>query len=245
MLRDILTVIWKERKGVFRFKGRRSQAIMVLFTPLFFAIYFPWQEGIGWVEGGLSLLTAIVIPLLLVMITIPDSIAGERERHTLETLLASRLSDRAILFGKLATSILFAWFATLVVLFLALITVNVVHWDGQLLFYKPIVLFADTLISLLVAGFCAAVGVFISLRAATVQEAQQTMGAILLIPPMILQFGFIIALESIGKERFREILASIDFTYVVLIVVAVFVALDLLLLFAARRRFQRARLILD
>jgi ABC-type Na+ efflux pump permease subunit len=40
---------------------------------------------------------------------ITDSIAGERERQTLETLLASRLPDRAILLGKVAAITLLGW----------------------------------------------------------------------------------------------------------------------------------------
>ena len=36
------------------------------------------------------------LPLILAGVMITDSLAGERERQTLETLLASRLSDRAI-----------------------------------------------------------------------------------------------------------------------------------------------------
>ncbi len=40
---------------------------------------------------------------------ITDSIAGERERQTLETLLASRLPDRAIVLGKIIAVTLFGW----------------------------------------------------------------------------------------------------------------------------------------
>ena len=40
---------------------------------------------------------------------IGDAIAGERERHTLETLLASRMPDRAILLGKVIAIVLYAW----------------------------------------------------------------------------------------------------------------------------------------
>ena len=36
---------------------------------------------------------------------IADGIPGERERHTLETLLASRLSDRSILLGKVMAAV--------------------------------------------------------------------------------------------------------------------------------------------
>lgn len=49
------------------------------------------------------------LPLILAGVMITDSIAGERERQTLETLLASRLSDRAIVLGKIVAVTLLGW----------------------------------------------------------------------------------------------------------------------------------------
>ncbi|MGD2179330.1 MAG: ABC-2 type transporter, partial [Anaerolineae bacterium] len=133
MVSDIVTVMWKERKGLFRVRGRRAQALLALFSPILLAIYFPLQEGAAWVEGPLALLLAFVAPLILVGLSIPDSFAGERERHTLPTLLASRLPDRAILFGKIITCVAFGWGATLILLLASLVAVNVAHWGGHIL----------------------------------------------------------------------------------------------------------------
>jgi ABC-2 type transport system permease protein len=243
---DILTVIWKERKGLFRFRGRRVQALLAMFSPVLLAIYFPLQEGARWVESPLSILLAFIAPLILVGISIPDSFAGERERHTLPTLLASRLSDRAILFGKIITSVAFGWGVTLVLLLIGLVTVNVANWGGPILFYKPSILLADLAFSFLVAMLTAGAGVLFSLRAATAQEAQQTLMAVLLIPPMILQFALFAILSSeSGEARFREVLATLSFEQVILVIVAVLLVLDVGLLMAALARFKRARLILD
>ena len=245
MKNDILTVIWKERKGLFRVRGRRAQALLGMFSPVLLAIIFPLQEGVHWVQSPLSLLLAFVAPLILVGISIPDSFAGERERHTLPTLLASRLSDRAILFGKIITSVLFGWGVTLVLLLIGLVTVNVANWGGPILFYKPSILLADLGFSFLVAMLTAGAGVLFSLRAATAQEAQQTLMAVLLIPPMILQFALFAILGSeSGEARFREVMASLSFNQVILVIVAVLVVLDVALLMAALVRFKRARLIL-
>jgi ABC-2 type transport system permease protein len=242
---DISTVIWKERKGLFRFRGRRAQALLAMLSPVMLAIYFPLQEGKAWIESPLSLLLAFVAPLILVGISIPDSFAGERERHTLPTLLASRLSDRAILFGKLITSVAFGWGVTLILLLISLVTVNVANWGGPILFYKPSILLADLAFSFLIAMLTAAAGVLFSLRSATAQEAQQTLMAVLLIPPMILQFVVFAILSSESAEaRFREVLASLSFEQVILVIVAVLVVLDVVLLVAAMSRFRRARLIL-
>ncbi len=243
---DILTVIWKERKGLFRVRGRRAQALLAMFSPVMLAIYLPLQEGARWVGSPLSLLLAFVAPLILVGISIPDSFAGERERHTLPTLLASRLSDRAILFGKIITSIAFGWSVTLILLLISLVTASVANWDGHILFYKPSILLADLAFSFLVAMLTAGAGVLFSLRAATVQEAQQTLMAVLLIPPMILQFVVFAVLGSVsGRARLNQVLGALSFEQIILIIVAVLLALDAGLLLAAMARFKRARLILS
>jgi len=245
MKNDILTVMWKERKGLFHVRGRRAQALLAMFSPVLLAIYFPLQEGAGWVESPLSVLLAFIAPLILVGISIPDSFAGERERHTLPTLLASRLSDRAILFGKIITSVAFGWGVTLILFLISLVTVNVAHWGGPILFYKPSILLADLVFSFLVAMLTAGAGVLFSLRSATAQEAQQTLMAVLLIPPMILQFALFAILSSESAEaRFREVLSALSFEQVILVIVAVLLALDVALLMAAMARFKRARLAL-
>ena len=245
MINDILTVMWKERKGLFHLRGRRAQALIAMLSPFFLAIYMPWEAGVAWVERGISLLVAFVVPLILVGITIPDSFAGERERHTLPTLLASRLSDRAILLGKIITSVAFGWGVTLIVLLVGLVTVNVVHWDGHVLFYKPSILLADLAFSLLVALLTAAAGVLFSLRSATVQEAQQSLMAVLLIPPSILGVVMSAIMGSASASaRLQQVLGALSFEQVILVIVAVLLVLDVVLLMAAMSRFKRARLIL-
>jgi ABC-2 type transport system permease protein len=245
MFDDLLTVIWKERKGLFRVRGRRAQALLGLLSPVLLAIYFPLQEGAAWVESPLPLLLSFVAPLILVGLSIPDAFAGERERHTLATLLASRLPDRAILFGKIVTCVGFGWGVTLALLLASLVTVNVAHWSGRILFYTPTVLLGALAASFLVAMLTAAAGVLFSLRAATAQEAQQSLMAVLLVPPLILQFGlfFLMASDS-GQERLRALLTNVTLGQVTLVIAGVLLLLDVALLAAAVARFRRARLIL-
>jgi len=248
MISDILSVMWKERKGLFRQRGSRVRAVLTMLIPAAtVAIYLPWSIGRDWVDSPLSLLACFVVPMILVGTAIPDAIAGERERHTLPTLLASRLSDRAILFGKMATAIAYAWGATMVVLLLALVTVNVAHWDGGLLVYTPTVILSDIAFSFLVAAFMASLGVILSLRAATAQEAQQTLMAAVMLPPMILGLvTFLLrALKPEWMRSFSDAVGDADYVQIILVIVAVLAVADLVLLRAAMARFQRARLILD
>lgn len=243
MMADIWAVIWKERKGLLWRSGRRWR---MLLSPLIafamVAVYFPLQTGRDWVDSPESLF-CVIFPLVLIGMTIPESFAGERERHTLATLLASRLPDRAILFGKMAVSVAFGWGMTLFALLVSLVTVNVanaVQGDGGFLFYSWRMLMADLGLSLLLAITVSGAGVLISLRSSTVQEAQQILMSAFMIPPMILGFIFLAIHDRLGEPP-----SWLDFTSVILIVVAVLTVLAVTLTAAAIARFQRARLILD
>ncbi len=239
MLSDIATVMWKERKGLFRYRGSRTRFLLVLLSPLLLATVMPLQAGPDWVEGPLPVLIAAVVPIVLVGITVPDAFAGERERHTLETLLASRLPGRAILFGKLAVSVSFAWGITWSVLLLGLVTVNVAHWDGELLLFTPLVALGSLGLSLLMSLLIAATGVLVSLRAATVQEAAQTLMAIFLVPPMALQ-----AVALLFRDRLYGFLRSVDGQQFLVIALTALAVLAAGVTTAAVVRFRRSRLIL-
>lgn len=66
-----------------------------------------WSLSAPHLFGALSASLMIVailsasLPLALTGVMINDSLVGERERQTLETLLASRMPERAILLGKI------------------------------------------------------------------------------------------------------------------------------------------------
>jgi ABC-2 type transport system permease protein len=247
MTEDILTVMWKERKGLLRVQGSLAKTVLSFAVPvLMIAILMPLQLGEDWVEAAWSLLASIIIPLILVGIVVPQAFAGERERHTLETLLASRLPDRAILFGKVLLAVAYGWGMTMAVLLVALIPVNLVHWAGRILVYRPEVALANLLVSLLMAALIANLGVLVSLRSATAQGAQQVLISLLLVPLLVLQVIPMILLSVVpnGRELLRQWL-SVDLTTVVLVVIAVLVVMNASLLLAAMARFKRSRLCLD
>jgi ABC-2 type transport system permease protein len=243
MIEDIQTVMWKESKSVFRYQGSRTRFLLVLLTPVLLAVVLPWQWGAEWVQQVPSVILSILIPVVIVGITVPDSFAGERERHTLGTLLASRLPDRAILIGKLTVSIVFAWVVTVVVLLASLITVNIAHGEGELILYTPIVAFADLSLSFLAAVLFAATGVLISMRAKTVQQAAQVLMSIFLVPAMLLQLvGFVF------MTQFRDLIDRIvsqDGRQLLAVVLAVLVVLAAGMLIAAVATFRRSRLVLS
>ncbi len=250
MFSDILTVMWKERKELFTERETVRGTLASLLGPLIMmavmGIVVPWQAGRIWVEGPLSLAPALFVSLMFGGMT-AGAIAGERERHTLETLLASRLSDQAILFGKVDIAVCFASASALATVLLGLVTVNITHWGGRLLLYPPNVMAADLLLSLLAATLSATMGVFVSLRAATVRQAEQNIMALLAGGSMVLLLAPVLALKTIpGLEaHFVKLLNSLDATQFALILLFALIVLDVAFLVAAMHRFQRARLILS
>jgi ABC-2 type transport system permease protein len=209
-------------------------------TPVLLAIVFPVQIGPDWTRTAFSVFVAAIIPVIIVGVTIPDSFAGERERHTLETLLASRLPDRAVLLGKFLPSVALAWGVTLFFLLSSLVPLNVAHWDGEILFFTPMIAVADATLSFLFATLAAGTGVIVSQRSATIQEAAQKLMAIFLVPVMIVQ-----AVMAVFLRKILDFAENLDGVQVLLIVVAVLVTLNLGVLTAAFTRFKRSRLILS
>ena len=245
MIGDIFTVLWKEFKEILLQRGGwRSGWLNVLVSIGVFGVFLPLQAGREWVENPLLMVIWMWVPLFLVTSVIADSFAGERERHTLETLLASRLSDRAILLGKVLTSVLYGWGITMAMLLVGLVTVNVAHWGGGLLLYPPLVLAGTVVMMLLVSALIACLGVIVSLQAATVRQAVQVMGlatmALVLVPTVGLK-----ALPSPAQLAIVNFARGLDMQAAFVLVGAAILALDALLLAWALGRFRRARLILD
>lgn len=248
MMRDISTMFWKERKNLLRQGGSRRRAVLtVSMIFVLIGVFFPLQMGRDWLNTAWSLLAAFIFPLILVGITIPESFAGEREQHTLPTLLASRLPDRAIFFGKLGLAIAYGWLATLLILLVSVVVVNMLFWEGRIMFYEPGILLADVVASFLMSCLTASLGVLISLRSATTQGAQQALMFTLLIPLMALQLIPVVLTSLVpnGREIFRQLIEETNFGTLILVVVAVLVVIDAGLLLAATARFKRSRLILS
>lgn len=131
------------------------------------------------------------------MPTIADAFAGERERHTLETLLASPLTDRAILLGKMGAQY------TLVLAHVALVSLAAGLTSAILLGPAGLLvtlagLVGGTVAGFLTASFIVGLGTVLSLRAPTVKKAQEwisyTVLPVFFIPgllPTLIRGGFL------------------------------------------------------
>jgi ABC-2 type transport system permease protein len=244
MITDILTIIWKEAKELFLQRGiLRGGRLGVAIFMVAFGVLLPLQTGREWVSSPIGLVFWGWLPFMLVGTVVADTFAGERERHTLETLLASRLTDRAILFGKIATSVLYGWGLTMISVLLSLITVNVVYGKAGLLLYPFDIALSIVAISLLVALLGSGLGVLISLRASTVRQAQQifsVMNLVFFLPVFVLP-----ALPQDMRSKVAQGLSGTSATTLIAALVIVLALVDVLLVAAAMARFQRAKLILD
>ncbi|HEV8537419.1 MAG TPA: ABC transporter permease [Bacteroidota bacterium] len=243
MMTDIGTVFWKEQKELLSQKGTRGRLGVLMFV-LVFGIFLPLEMGRSWIESPMVLLYWVWVPLFLVSTVIADAFAGERERHTLETLLASRLPDRAILLGKMFGGIGYSWGLTLLSLVLGLVTVNLTHGDGTMLMFSPLVGLAILVLSLLGAGLAAGTGVVVSLRASTVRQAQQTLSVSILMLLFVPVLGAQ-ALPLRWKVSLVQLFAEMGVTTSVIGAIFALVLVNLGLFLWALARFKRARLILD
>jgi ABC-2 type transport system permease protein len=243
---DLRIVLWKEWHSLIHGQSRR-QLLLMTATLAFWAIWLPVQTGSDWMTDGiLSILISVLLPALVVAITVPATIAGERERRTLPTLLATRLPDDAILFGKLIVPVALGVAAMVAVLVVGLIAANIASWDGSVRLYDPVVLVPDLIVGTQVAIAAAAGGVTISLRARRVQDAQQTLSMMMMLPAMGVGLALFLVMQLAGGVQVAaERLDGTSGWAVALVVIAALGLLDIGLLFGARRRFRRGRLIAD
>ena len=245
MSADFITVLWKELKEILLERSGGSGGARPLILIAVVGIFVPLRMGPLRFFNAQGLLFPTFFGAVVITAVIADSFAGERERHTLETLLASRLSDRSILFGKIAASVVYGWSVSLSCVLAGAFAVNVANWQGKVL------MFHDTaswlILSLgppLLGGLVATAGVLVSLRATTVRQAQQTLAVALVVAIFLMIFGSD-RLPADWKSWFARILLTWSPTDLVLAAAGVLLAIDVALLLAGMARFQRAKLVLD
>jgi ABC-2 type transport system permease protein len=240
---DIITVTRKEwlefRDQLLRLRRGGLSAVIVL---LMLGIVTPLQMGPLWLQSPLMLAYWPLLSSGMVSTLIADAFAGERERHTLETLLATRLSDTSILLGKLFAAILYGLLFTTANILVGVVTLSIAHKGIQAppAAHTGYMLLLVTLACSTLAG----IGVFISLKAATVRQAQQTLGIIMMVlfigPILFVQF-----LDSEDRASMAGRLSSLGTARLVGWTSAILFAASLVLILMAMARFKRGKLTLD
>lgn len=203
-------------------------------------VFVPWQLGLVWIDAPWVAVMWAWMPMFLVTTVTADSVAGERERHTLETLLATRLSDAAILWGKWLAGVTWIWCAMALCLPIGLVTVNLTVAGGP---HLPTPGQAAGLLAASFAGggLGAAIGVLVSMRAASVRHAQQ----ILAISVLLLALVPVGALRLLPREWTLGLVQTLvygspaRFAWTLALALSV---LGLPVLVVAQTRFRRGRI---
>jgi ABC-2 type transport system permease protein len=260
-VRDIRVVAGKEMREIVGAGGGRRGLVRELLFVGIFGLFFPLSQAEVWRTGSVPAVFALMIPLFLVGPHVADSFAGEKERGTLETLLATRLPDQSIYLGKIFAVVGYAWVVTLLILLASLVALNVTGagepsagleaWVAQNTgpFVYPGFVWAAWAVGSIASGLLlASIGTFVSLRSKTVRAAHQAM----MIPLFIIifggSFGIPLLFRMLSPETQKVLLDRIETlsaVSVVLAAVAVLLLIDMVLLVIGLRRFRRDRLISD
>mgnify|MGYP001029215359 CR=1 FL=1 len=242
MISDILAMVWKEFHELRQGGGRGKYAPFILV--LIYGVFFPLQTGRSWVDSYQMVGFGLGISVFMVLSVVADSIAGERERHTLETLLASRLADRSILIGKIVSVVLYGWGLTILSLIVGLVVVNLSAGGGHVLLYPAGRAITAVVLTFLLCVLATGVGVLVSLRSSTVRQAQQ----MLMISWMVLIFVAVFGVQLMSpatRLRLENRLTNTQVTTLVVGAALILILLDVIVLAINAARFQRSRLILD
>jgi ABC-2 type transport system permease protein len=244
-MRDVWTVVWREwREFKDQLLSMRRGGLSAVILAVVLGIITPIQMGPAWVNSPITLVYWPFLSASMVSSLIADSIAGERERHTLETLLASRLHDSAILVGKVLAAVLYGLLFAVVNLSVGWVAVNLTHRSNGITLFEPEHLVVLLILITLGSALAAGAGVFISLRAASVKQAQQTFG----VATLVLFLGPVLTVQALSPDnrvRLFQFLSSLDRVEIERWAITLLFAGSMLLLLGGKRRFRRGKLSLD
>ncbi len=245
MFNDILTIIQKDLKEVLSTRGSRKSSIIYLAIVVgLIGVVMPLQSGGLWLTEPILSLAWSWFPVFLMISMVTDSIAGERERNTLETLLSSRLSDRAILFGKIAGAVVYGWTISVIGNLIAVVTVNISDPSDGIQFYS-IAHFLILLVLPLAFGLLmSSLGVLVSINAPTARAAYQKLSLVML------AFWFIpIIFMNVAPDslifQVSQFINNVNFVQLAIIGISVILVIDIGIIYFAMQKFKRTRLILD
>jgi ABC-2 type transport system permease protein len=170
----------------------------------------------------------LIIPIMVSSVIASDSFAGEKERKTIEALLATSLSDSEMLLGKILVSFVPAVAVTAVAFAIYSAVVDYMTlslFDGR--FLLPNMIWLSLIFGLAPAVAFADIGltVIISARVKGVREAQQ-ISALLLVPLFAAVLG-----QASGSMFFDSLLMTGLTTLLI--------AFDIIILVASVKAFGR------
>ena len=170
----------------------------------------------------------LIIPLMASSVIASDSFAGEKERKTIEALLATPLSDSELLLGKILVSFIPSMIVTIISFLIYSTMVNLISTTVfQGTYLLPNLVWLLMILGLAPTLAIAGIGltVMISVRVKGFREAQQ-ISALLVIPILMLVFGQISGIILFGPM-------------VVVSLIGLFIGIDIIIIQIGVRLFQR------
>lgn len=149
----------------------------------------------------------LTMPIITASVLAADSFAGEKERKTAESLLATPVTNSELFFGKILASMLPAFVLTMLVFIIYATVTNyfTLKTFGSAIFPNIdwyMMLLNAPLLSLTTIGLV----VLVSSRVKGIKEAQQ-ISALLALPVFLMPFGVILNIATLSPVFFVYMLA--------------------------------------
>jgi ABC-2 type transport system permease protein len=239
-MKDISTMIVKETKELFS-QGGLTGYLPTLVLLAIGGFVYPLISWSSWIQlGDLAIPLILFLTFQQVVSSAADSFVGERERHTLETLLASCMPDRAILLGKIGALVGYGLGINFSLLVLGWLAITLVHGRERLGFYPLDLLLLTLGLGLVVTILAASAGVLVSLRSATARQAQQ----MLAVGGLVVTFGGTFGLLELTSRLLPSWGIVLSLAQLLALLLGLLTIIDIIVLTLALVRFQRSRLML-
>ena len=174
-MRDLVTMLQKEvREIIGERQSRRGGLVQAVVIIAVMGVFYPASTARFWLSPHpLAVVYFAFFPGMLAVTIAADAFAGERERKTLETLLATPLGEWAILLGKACAAILWALTISAVAFTCAVVTVNVTARPPGIFLPAPELVAAAFGGALASSGLLTAIAIVMSMRIPVARSAQQ------------------------------------------------------------------------
>lgn len=245
MFADLKTVMWKEYLEIFCTNGNLRQAFVKL---LLFIVIITVFLPISTVDTERQISTWFqlwyLVPAVTTIGIIPDAFAGERERHTLATLLASRLNVRAIALGKMAVAVIYAWSVTMLLSLSLLVKINFSDRSQQLELYPSDFFVSGSIGSLLLSILVANIGILASYQAESIKQAYKRVTTSLMfvnLLPLVVMLAIALLFPPSVRQNVANLLVQTSHVTIAVRLLSLAI-LDLFLVALVLKLFKRTRL---
>ena len=211
-----------------------------------FSVYEPLKIGPDWLQSPIMMFSvSVLIPFITIGFISPYSFVGERMRGTLEPLLATPVSDKAILFGKIGIAVLYGLGVTLANMLLGLVLDQPFLCKWQVAALSPGIMIPTFLLSLFFSILVATLGTQSSFYAKTLLVAQRKLVMLIFIPMMLPAFFLGPLIPGDWKVIIIQITAQLGATHLLLFLIILLLWVDGIFIFIAKTQFHRKLLLLE